>query len=172
MCNMTWHGVGEFLNSISTIVIAAFSILMYVVVKGQWRTTEIIERAWVVPNPSSPAPYQTGASALFSITWINKGKTPAWVTAMGSRAMLVKSESDLPKEPSYDMAGPFTAEGNPLAPGGMTENPFPVDANRLASLEQRTVLLYIFGMTEYRDIFGENTKLNTAICFNPLLMER
>src|SRR6266851_3407677 len=78
------HNWVDFLNAISTAVVGAFTIVLAVVAYRQNLATRTAERAWIVAIP--PEPPTRNPAGDYEIRWEleNKGRTPAWVTALGS----------------------------------------------------------------------------------------
>jgi hypothetical protein len=83
------HDWVDYANALSTMVIAVFTLLMCLAVRGQTRTSQSIERAWVMVDAamagevgvmhgtSGDGSENTGA--VLDITCRNVGPTPAWV---------------------------------------------------------------------------------------------
>jgi hypothetical protein len=148
------HDWVDHINSFSTGVIAAFTVLMFVVVYRQDQTTKISERAWVVSNtPGSPQRSEDKVQVVCKI--MNTGRTPAWITLIGSSAQFVKSEEDLPRIPNYPVTTRFGQRGSVLTPHGHTEAGVSFETKRLEYVERGEVILYFYGFVEYRDAFNQ-----------------
>lgn len=156
------HSWIDLLNALSTAVIAAFTLAMWRAIHNQNRAFRIAERAWIVPHAPSATQNSNGE---FDIRWLveNKGRTPAWVTELGSAGKPARAEAELPQEPPYTMAGPFPPEGSVLPPEGKTERGITIPPAQMARLEQGLETLYVFGIVKYRDIF--QAKHETKYCY-------
>jgi len=157
------HDWVDHINSYSTAVIAAFTVLMFVVVRRQDRAMKIAERAWIVSDIGSPQPIGSKDTIQVICKIMNNGRTPAWITAMGSCGQFVRSEQDLPTNPNYTPAKPFAQSGTVLTPNGYTETGISFEAKRLELAEKGEVILYFFGFVEYRDVFDQKHK--TRYCY-------
>lgn len=151
------------INSFSTAVIAAFTVLMFVVVHRQDRAMKIAERAWIVSDIGPPQPVGSIDTVQVKCKIMNNGRTPAWITAMGSSGQFVRSEQDLPTNPNYTLAKPFAHSGTVLTPNGYTETGISFETKRLELAEKGEVILYFFGFVEYRDVFDQKHK--TRYCY-------
>ncbi len=163
------HKIIEILNALSTLVVAIFTVVMVQVFRNQSRATKIAERAWIVPDAQEPAPYEPDKILRHVILLKNTGRTTAWITAIGSRGKLVTSEDKLPQPPEYDMASPIPKNGTPLAPGGFVERPFWLTSAEAAQAETGELILYLFGIVRYRDVFGEEHETRFCFQFKPAL---
>jgi hypothetical protein len=162
------HGWIDFLNAISTAVVAAFTIVLALVGIYQFCATRTAERAWVVPVLPDPQAKNLGQDAVIRWHVENRGRTPAWVTSLGSAAKIIKAGDELPKEPPYTMAGPFTKEGTVLPPEGKASRGVTIPAANIDAVEKGDqYLLYIFGIVEYRDIFGSKHETRYCCRFKP-----
>lgn len=163
------HKVIDVINSFSTVVIAVFTVVMCYVVRNQNRATQIAERAWIVSDMEAAPPYEPNQTIRYVCRIRNKGRTPAWITEMGSRGHVVKTENDLLTVPPYDMAGPFPKKGTPLPPEAFIPHPFWLDSAKLEKVEQGELTLYLFGMVKYRDVFDEEHEMRYCYQFKPAL---
>ncbi|SRR6266446_9608225 len=156
------HNWIDFLNAISTAVVAAFTVVLSIVGVLQFRATRTAERAWIVSDPPTDSAPPSGDIQL-SWTMANKGRTPAWITALGAAAQTVAPGGELPKKPPYTMAGPFPPNGTPLTPDGIIERGLTIPNAQWAQIVLGQVILYVFGTVEYRDSF--KGKHETRFCF-------
>ena len=152
-----------FLNSISTTVVAVFTVLVVIVYWKQLRTTRTAERAWVVAD--APTVTLRPENHIVELSWplLNNGRTPAWVPELGSAGKIVKTGEELPEKPPYTMAVPFPREGTVLTPGGRILRGLTVTEAQMAQVERGQGTLYVFGIANYRDIFGG--KHETRYCY-------
>ena len=113
MALLVEHDLIDYVNAGSTVAIAAFTAMMYFVVKYQLRVSKDIERAWVMPkltkdpmalllceNTSirgTQKSVTTTASLLLVLK--NDGEGPVWVRQLLARLVLVDSLDQLPKTP-------------------------------------------------------------------------
>jgi negative regulator of sigma E activity len=148
------HNWNDHINSLSTAVMAAFTVLMCVVVYRQGQTTKISQRAWVFSDiPISPQQSGDQIQVICKIT--NSGHTPAWITSIGSSGQFVKSEEDLPRIPNYPKTKEFGQSGLALAPQGYTESGVMFEMKRFESVQRGEVILYFYGFVKYRDAFDQ-----------------
>jgi hypothetical protein len=161
------HDAIDLLNALSTAVVSAFTVVLAIVAYRQYAATRIAERAWVVSQAPDPPP--TNPEGDVAIRWVveNRGRTPAWVTSLGSAARIIKARDELPENPPYTMAGPFTREGTVLPPKAKASRGVTIPAAKMAAVEHgyegKEYALYVFGIVEYRDIFG--SKHETRYCY-------
>jgi hypothetical protein len=102
-------------NAVSTLVIAAFTVAMFFVVRYQLQASKDIERAWVMPwlardpfnslfvseNTIKEGTKITSVTtaALFQLTLTNDGNGPVWVKQLQARLVLLDSVEKLSKKP-------------------------------------------------------------------------
>jgi hypothetical protein len=164
-----FHNLIDILNAASTLVIAAFTVVLSIVGIRQFQATRTAERAWVVCQAPDPPPINPEGDV--AIRWVveNKGRTPARVTALGSAARIIKAGDALPEEPPYTMAGPFTPEGTVLPPSAKASRGVNIPAATMAAVEHgqqdQEYVLYVFGIVKYRDSFGSKHEHETRYCF-------
>jgi hypothetical protein len=153
----------SFLNAISTTVVAVFTVLMVAVYWSQLQATKTAERAWIVDLP--PGLPTRNPDGDTEIRWQleNRGRTPAWVTSLGSAAQIVAAGGPPPAIPPYTMSGPFPPQGTVLTPNGKIERGLTIPFANMTAVEAGTHALYVFGIAEYRDIFG--SKHETRYCY-------
>lgn len=164
------HNWVDLLNSISTAVVAAFTMAMVFVVYSQNRATKLAQRAWVVPDFEVPPPFSLGRTTRFAWKLTNRGQTPAWITAVSKpMGKIVPKKEALPGEPQYEIQNPFPEEGLPLTPNGNFEQFTWVTSADQANVEIGEKDLYIFGTIKYRDIFGSQHETRYCFKFNPAL---
>lgn len=162
-----FHKYSSHIDSFFTAVIAVFGVLTWRVYREMLRANKIAERAWVVPNiitPSLPGNEKDMPHGFQVICRIeNNGRTPAWLTATGSRGQVIKAGAQLSPEPTYTWAGPFPPDGTVLPPKGCIEQGIPLEASVLPFIEAGTHVFYIYGAIKYRDIYKQ--KHETKYCF-------
>jgi hypothetical protein len=157
------HDAIDLLNALSTAVVSAFTVVLAIVAYRQYVATRIAERAWIVCQAPDPMPTYTGGNV--AIRWVveNKGRTPAWMTSLGSAARIIKAGDELPATPPYTMAEPFTREGTVLPPKAKASRGVDIPAANMAAVEHgyqgQDYFLYVFGI----DIFGSTHE--TRYCF-------
>jgi hypothetical protein len=155
------------LNALSTAVVGAFTVLLAIVAYRQYLATRIAERAWVVCQPPNPLPTYVGGDVAIRWEVENRGRTPAWITALGSAARIIKIGDALPVEPPYTMAGPFTSDGTVLPPNAKASRGVTIPAPQMAAVEHghegKEYALYVFGIVRYRDTF--RSEHETRYCF-------
>jgi hypothetical protein len=159
------HDWKSFLNAISTTVVAVFTVLMVAVYWSQLQATKIAERAWIVDLP--PGLPTRNPDGDTEIRWEleNRGRTPAWVTSLGSAAQIVTAGDPLPVIPPYTMSGPFPPQGTVLTPNGKVERGLTIPFANMTAVEAGTHVLYAFGIAEYQDIFGSKREMRYCYRF-------
>jgi hypothetical protein len=162
-----FHNVIDILNALSTVVIATFTATMWRAIHNQNRAFRIAERAWLVPEIQFPPQQSEDGQIELLNHFLNKGRTPAWVTGMGSRGQILRPEDELPPEPTYTLAGPFPPEGNVLPPKAFTRQGLPLSPQQWASIERGEAVFYFFGFVTYRDIFGADHETRYCFRFKP-----
>ena len=93
----------------------------------------------------------------------NSGKTPAQLTAVWSRFIVINNLSDLPEKPEYDVSKDKLYEGEPLEPNSKKpqtmrfatklETDLPFDQIQEKTRSGQCVL-YAYGYARYRDIWN------------------
>jgi len=162
------------IDSFFTGVIAAFTVLTFWIYRGQLNATKIAERAWMVSNSISELPIydhlaRQPAGKTFPLRFLqtNLGRTPAWITAMGSRANLVSQGQNLPIEPIYDWSGPFPPEGTVLPPQANIPQGADITLDDLSHIDNGDVTLYFYGAVKYRDVFRKKHEARYCYIFKP-----
>jgi len=105
---MPSHDWIDYINACSTAVIAAFTILLFVGVVWQIRTSKAIERAWVMADVESDSEKwrdrklhvlegsgtSGDSTAIYAVlVCINAGKSPAWIVETRAKFEIVKNAS-------------------------------------------------------------------------------
>ncbi len=156
------------LNAFSTLVIAAFTILLFVGVAWQIRTSKTIERAWVMAEvvPDSEkwrdrrlhvlegSGTSGDSTAIYAVlVCTNAGKSPAWISETRAKFEIVET---LPAVPNFESAEYIEASTIPL---GMVEGGAAPHTQRLpwtptaVGHEELGKMSVIYGFVKYRDIF-------------------
>ncbi len=144
------------LETLSTTIVAIFTVLIFCVYLSMLRASKTNERAWVVPIIGMIEP--TEEPTLFQITvdLRNNGKTPAWITAAGSGGKGATEQQPLPAVPPYTEMKPFSKKGSLLSPTGAFTQGFPITKERLDHVQAGKSKLFIFGYAKYRDVYGDS----------------
>lgn len=153
-------------NAVSTIVIAAFTALMFWVVKNQLRASQDIERSWVMPkltrdglsslllceNTSMEGGKITSVTttACVSLTLKNDGRSPVWVKHLHARLILLDSVEKLPKKPELNDHDNQNWYPPPFADGGQESVRLALTANGSQVAKGECV---VYGKITYLDIF-------------------
>jgi hypothetical protein len=168
---MPSHDWIDYINACSTAVIAAFTILLFVGVVWQIRTSKAIERAWVMADVepdsekwrdrklhvlegSGTSGDNTAIYAVLVCT--NAGKSPAWIDETRAKFEIVKT---LPEIPNFESAEYIEASTIPL---GMVEGGAVPHTQRLpwtptaVGHEEVGKMSVIYGFVKYRDIFKKH----------------
>ncbi|MGD1080462.1 MAG: hypothetical protein ABR881_19255 [Candidatus Sulfotelmatobacter sp.] len=153
-------------NAVSTLAIAAFTVLMFFVVLNQLRTSKDIERSWVMPkltrDSQSSMLLCEGTSsehgkitsvtttAFVSLTLKNDGRSPVWVKDLHARLVLLDSVDKLPKKPELNDDDDQQWYPAPFADGGQESLRLQLTANGSQVAKQWCV---VYGKITYLDIF-------------------
>jgi len=156
------HDAIDRVNALSTAVVGAFTVVLAIFTYRQYRATRTAERAWIVQQ--APGPPTKNSDGDYEIRWEleNRGRTPAWVTSLGSAGTIIQAGQSLPENPQYTMAGPFPPEGTVLPPKGKVLRGLTIPFDQMTAVEQGTNILYVACMVEYRDVF--RSKHETRSC--------
>jgi hypothetical protein len=160
----------NFLNAISTAVIAVFTVALFLGVIKQITTSRNIERAWVMveiqPDLEKPSDGRlqvfessgtdgdSTAAMNVVLNCSNAGKTPAWIEEVIAKFEMVKS---LPETPNFESAQSIQRSTIPLgmAEGGTVPHTQKIRWTPIAKGHQNTdEMAVIYGRVAYRDIFG------------------
>lgn len=162
------HDWIDYINACSTAVIALFTILLFVGVIWQIRTSKTIERAWVMTDvePDSDkwrdrklhvlqgSGTSGDSTAVYAVlVCTNTGKSPAWLDEMRAKFEIVNS---LPLVPNFESAEHIETG---IVPLGMMEGGAVPYVQRLSwtaiakGHEQLGKIAVIYGFAKYRDIF-------------------
>jgi hypothetical protein len=143
------------LNALSTVSVGIFTILIWFVYRAMLRATKVAERAWLVADIGSIEMNDALDAGQVKVRFINKGKTPAWVTAAGSNAWAATGATPLPDMPEYGLMEPFPKEGQLLPPSAFIEQGFPFTKAQIDKAIKKETTLYVFGFGEYRDVYRD-----------------
>jgi hypothetical protein len=169
------HGFLEWLNALSTVVIAFFAVVTGIAVWRQVKTAQDSERAWVMADVDWDTEKWAGGEAHILessgssgdnttfyavLTCRNEGKSPAWIEEQRATFEIVTSLPDTPNLESakFIKVGPEPIGiGNALPP--TTHIPFqPVAAGH----EKNGTMMVIYGTVKYRDIFNKQRTTSFA----------
>jgi hypothetical protein len=126
------------------------------------------ERAWMVASIEGEViPDSTGVRILcFSVRYVNKGKTPAFLLEIKHNGVVLPREQELPdtRLPWDKFNVEVWEQGVPLQPGDFllkqNLNTLAPDVQRL---HQGRDWLWVYGEIKYRDAFGNERE--TCYCF-------
>jgi hypothetical protein len=165
---------GGHIDSYLTAVIALFTGLTFLIYRGQLSALKTSERAWMVSNSISEFPVYsslgkqpTGQTFPARFEQTNRGRTPAWITAMGSRINLLPKGKTLPPEPTYDWATPFPPEGTVLPPNANIPQGVDITLADLSNVDNGAVTFYFYGVVQYRDVFRKKHETKYCYVFKP-----
>jgi len=152
--NNKWDHFAIILSAVATAIIAIFTWLTWGIYKGQLQTTKLTERAWLVADIGAIT--KTPKEGLFQVfvEVRNNGKTPAWVTAAGSRGWCKTEQKPLPETPKYTEMGPFTKDGQLLPPTASLPQGITLQQAHINTALKDGGAIYMFGYVEYRDVYG------------------
>lgn len=161
----------EWINAISTVVIAIFAVITAIAVGLQVKTARNSERAWILGTPSLKSKLRVGAPRTgFVFTWSfkNVGRTPARLVETDAVSWRVKDVKTIPKTPKFE-GKPVPLNNFLLVPndsigfGGLVE-PFGDELTReeIDEITGMKLTLIAFGYVTYLDQFGK--KHTTRFC--------
>jgi hypothetical protein len=161
-------------NAFSTLVIALFTILLFLGVIWQVNTSRDTERAWVIATPTDNAPvvgfipggesnlerHLEGANKqnVFGCSFKTTGSSPARLVETAIRYCKVDSLQDIPSEPDFGDRTPLN--DLPLVPGdslGFIQllEPSPTLTRiEWVRITRQEAFLYAFGILVYQDAYG------------------
>jgi hypothetical protein len=164
------HDWIDYLNGFSTAVIAVFTILLFIGVVLQIRTSRAIERAWVMAQIDGDRREWkdgkvhivegSGTSGDSTGTWIilschNEGKSPAWIYEKRVKFEVVSSVNPAP---DFDLL-PVVFSGR--EPIGIGQTAIP-NVTKLPRVEiagghaKPGDMMIIYGIVKYFDIFKKS----------------
>ena len=164
------HDRVDYINASSTAVIAVFTILLFVGVILQVRTSRAIERAWVMaevehdpdkwsdkkPHVLEGSGTSGNSTAIYAVlTCRNAGRTPAWIEETVAKFELV---TELPEEPDLGGAEYVQTTTIPLGMGDGDAFPHTQRIPWVPIAEGHQTLgqlAVIYGRVTYRDIFNK-----------------
>jgi hypothetical protein len=154
----------DFIDPFSTLIIAIFTGLTFVVVRNQLNATKIEKRAWIVSQVMSVGKADAKGTYQVLCRTMNNGQTPAWMMAAGSVAIVKNKGEQLPSTlPNYAFMSPFPLDGQLLTPNGFMDQGFPISEVLVAKILKEEKLLYVAGVIEYRDVYKETH--HTRYCY-------
>lgn len=126
------------------------------------------QRAWIAPYGISSFSIQENTPLTFEVEITNSGKTPALEM---TRDMMARSylagQKFLPVYEEPPANAPEEASKGVMFPGVHakinTAPPLLIPSKGIEQLKNRTIILYVYGRINYRDVF--NVKHLTTFCF-------
>ena len=160
----------DYVNAVSTAIIAFFTICLFVGVWVQIRTSRNIERAWVmvdiscdpgaeIVNTSGDGTVSTGLMGT-KIKCRNTGNSPGWITEKNIKLAILRRP--LPKHLSLDEPLTVITDLEPLSPGEPVEEKLDLVANGRHQRPEVSATI-VYGRVIYRDIFNKNRE--TWFCY-------
>ncbi len=154
----------KYVNASSTLVIAVFTVLLFLAVIWQTSTNRDNERAWVIVTPKSWSPSLVKAVEgvtfpinFFEASYENVGRTPARIIETALRYIIIDKLENLPLEPDYGMVvnlGEMLLVPRDSFPQVRPLEPSPLlMPQQAAEIEQGKKLLYAYGFVAYRDVY-------------------
>jgi hypothetical protein len=129
-------------------VVGILALFTAVVVWKQIATLRQIERAWVMID-ISPRFFADGTLGA-DLTFVNRGKTPAWVHGIWLKWNWVDR---VPNKPDYDGLTESLKTPRPIAPNESLDA-----SSRFNTREPTAKTAIIYGVLRYRDIFRQERK--------------
>ena len=169
------HRKLDWLNGISTLVIAAFAVVTAIAVIFQVRTARRIERAWITVTIRHDTEMDKIVSQLLQVetanlecVLLNCGRTSAQLTRFAVHNCVSKA-LDPNREPEY---GEYVQlDGMVLAPNDSFPMPIQIKQATLRAFDINSGNLYVYGIVHYLDAF--NKRHFTRFCLSsPTLVGR
>jgi len=166
-CPNPAHDGIDYVNASSTAVIAVFTILLFIGVIFQVRTSRAIERAWVLAeiqwqegeghvfqgHSIEGKTERRNTAAFVQLVCKNEGNSPAWIE---EKRMKFAIFSTLPEKPPLEKADIIQHGREPLGVGRIDEPITRQTAMPLAEGQaEHGQLSIIYGAVKYRDVFGK-----------------
>lgn len=160
------------LNAISTLIIAMFTLALFLVVLFQLKDYRARERAWIMvelePVPGaggiihgdeiSKGVVTKNTSFNVRIYCTNDGKAPAWIT---EKRACIDIANKLPTKPNWNNVDIVQAAPEPVAVGGKSK---PKDCGLTCpKAKDSGEMIIIYGIIKYRDPF--KTKRTTSFAY-------
>jgi hypothetical protein len=175
-------------NGISTVLMAAFTIIVARITRQQkdlaelaQRSTHVVERAYVdmshappgvycidnyTMNPT-PGPVNPNGMVTVRIQIRNHGATPANILAA---TVVAHIDTELPSDPPYtddkDWGAYFLMPNESFWVERMIHNPLD-DDDRYRRIQDGTLTLWVLGYVDYTDVFGTTHRAGYARRFYP-----
>jgi type II secretory pathway pseudopilin PulG len=177
-------------------VIAAFTIVLALSTIGLWRATRdlykaaeqqisvardaadaakdaaehvrTVERAYVKLSHKTGLTSEPTGLFFVKMQAKNTGRTPATVTDMRVKPVLLSNADNLSPEPNYERKGSDTHKAFLVANGSayFGDN-FSITPSQLAQVNDGTLKLYLIGYVDYIDAFGERHRGGYARLYDP-----
>ncbi len=178
----------EWLNAISTVVIAIFAVVTSIAIICQVKTARNTNRAWIIVSPANETPqfgyildpkepkdedFGKDKTNVFGVAFKNTGGTPARLIEYSVIYMYIDRLDNIPQEPDYGKIMSF--DGLLLVKedsiGGFTflkSNPLPTKAQVMA-IHRKEAFVYAYGFVSYRDVYGRKHETRFGyLYFSPL----
>lgn len=159
--------------AIFTGLVTIFTCLLWMVGRNQVADSRVIQRAYV--GLSHATPPEGGGSALneenqkIQIAIKNSGQTPAVVKGVRLGTMITEPDAPLPHEPPYDdtIDHPSTQAFLNANSAHYIRRGLGIPADKWLEIRNRKRTLYVIGLVEYIDMFGQWHRAGYARRFAP-----
>ena len=162
------HRKLDWLNGISTLIIAIFAVITAVAVIFQVVTARRIERAWITVTIRHDTEEDKFISKILDIdtanlecVLLNCGRTPARLTSFAVRNCVSKS-LEATDEPDYGKC--VELDSMILAPNDTVPMPHRIQESTLRLFDGDNGDLYIYGVIHYLDAFKKSHFTRFCLC--------
>jgi hypothetical protein len=156
-------------GTLATIAIACFSYTLWTVNKQQMSDARVIQRAYVTISHSSPG-VEVGKNGNFWHEAVvrNFGQTPARITDVVMKSVVVAHGQSLPIIPDYTCEDPGPSLQAFLVRDDKFFVPrfFSVTPSEMEQVRAQSADLYVMGFVDYVDQFGERHRAGYARIFS------
>jgi hypothetical protein len=151
-----------------TIALAAFTWRLWLSTDLLWEHTRVVERAYIKLAHSKALEHDGQGSFSVMMQARNTGRTPATVTDVVVKPLLLSNAMSLPSNPDYKRSGgeprgAFLVVNTHM---NFTET-FRMPQPFVAQIEDGRLRLYLLGYVDYIDVFGIRHRAGYARLYEP-----
>jgi len=150
----------DWLNGLSTAVIALFAVITGIAVIRQVKTARRTERAWMVSFEPEMLFHGATSNVFYKCKVTNVGRTPSRIIETGIGFGATTSLSQLPLPPAYAERIKYNrivvAPNDFITMHGQLSPQFSSDNQR--AVQSGELFLYAYGFVRYLDVFGRGER--------------
>jgi hypothetical protein len=157
------HRSIDIINTISTGIMALFTVGVFILVYFQLRAYKSKERAWMIMEMYRGPISDSSGHVRFSGDAKNLGETPAIILSARHDAKVLVEGEKLPILPPYLDKETADSTNEAIAPEGGMPVQWDITEGALDDINTGKATFYVFGRILYKDIFNERRE--TRYCF-------